>query len=146
MRHMPAASVGLETETFLAEIRENMSLRNLGLLVLETGTVKRDTWTSSFSDVIAALNSPDSNVVTPVIPQTERIPGASVHIPDPNLRAAIEEALGKKPQCLNNSRGNGNGDESWSNPQADSKFRRDSVRNRVGVSAVIERGKLCWLN
>ena len=92
-----AASVGLETERFLQKIRESTRLQNLGLLVLETGTVKRDTWTSSFSDVVAALSSPESNVVTPVIPQTERIPGASVHIPDPNLRAAIEEALDKVP-------------------------------------------------
>ena len=35
-------------------------------------------------------------LLTPVDPQTERIPGASVYIPDPNLRAAIEEALGSK--------------------------------------------------
>ena len=38
-----AAAVGLETETFLAEIRESTSLQNLGLLVLENGTMKRDT-------------------------------------------------------------------------------------------------------
>ena len=89
-----AASVGLETETFLAEIRENVGLQNLGLLVLETGTVKRDTWTSNFGDVVAALNSPDSNVLTPVTPQVERIPGGYVHIPDPNLRAVLTEVLG----------------------------------------------------
>ena len=90
-----AAAVGLETETFLQKIRENASLQNLGLLVLETGTVKRDTWTSNFNEVVTALTSPDSNVVTPVVPQAERIPGAAVHIPDDNLRAAIAEALGK---------------------------------------------------
>ena len=34
-------------------------------------------------------------MVTPVIPQTERIPGAFVHIPDANLHAVLTEALGK---------------------------------------------------
>ena len=90
-----AAAVGLETETFLQKIRENASLQNLGLLVLESGTVKRDTWTSNFSEVIAALDSPNNKATTAVVPQAARIPGASVHIPDPNLRAAIAEALGK---------------------------------------------------
>ena len=91
-----AAAVGLETEAFLEKIRENTSLQNLlGSLVLENGTVKRDTWTEQFSDVVFALNFPEESVVTPVDPQTERIPGASVHIPDTNLRAAIAEALGK---------------------------------------------------
>ena len=92
-----AAAVGLETETLLESVRTRASLRNLGLLALENGTVKRDTWTTNFSEVIAALNAPDSNVVKPIAPQTERIPGESVRIPDPNLRAAIAEALGKPP-------------------------------------------------
>ena len=94
-----AAAVGLETETFLQEIRENAGLRNLGLLVLETGTVKRDTWTSKFGEIVFALDFPSKSAVTPVDPQTERIPGESVHIPDPNLRAAIAEALGKAPNA-----------------------------------------------
>ena len=94
-----AASVGLETEAFLQKIRENASLKNLGLAVLTgvNGTVKRDTWTSNFSEIVTVLRSPDSSVVKPVVPQTERIPGASVHIPDANLRSAIAEALGKAP-------------------------------------------------
>ena len=95
-----AASVGLETETFLQKIRENTSLQNLGLLVLETGSVKRDTWTSNFSEVIDALSFSDSHVVTPVVPQTGGIPGASVYIPDPNLRAAIARALEKMPNAV----------------------------------------------
>ena len=41
-----AAAVGLETETFLQKIRENTGLQNLGLLVLENDTMKRDTWTN----------------------------------------------------------------------------------------------------
>jgi Leucine-rich repeat (LRR) protein len=91
-----AAVVGLETEVLLGKIRENASLQNLGLQVLENGTMKRDAWTSNFDDVISALNTPDSTL-PPVEQRPERIPGASVHIPDPNLRAAIAEALGKAP-------------------------------------------------
>ena len=93
-----AAAVGLEIEAFVEKIRENTSLQNLGLLVLENGTVKRDTWTSNFSEIVATLSSPESTVVKPVVPRTERIPGGLVHIPDPNLRAAIAEALGKAPR------------------------------------------------
>ena len=91
-----AAAVGLETAVFLEKIRESTNLQNLGLLVLENGTVKRDTWTTNFDQMISALNIPDS-ILPPVVPQTEIIPGVSVQIPDPNLRAAIEEALGKAP-------------------------------------------------
>ena len=82
---------------FLEKIRGNASLENLGLLVLENSTVKRDTWTSKFSEVVFALDFPEESVTTPVVPQTERIPGESVYIPDANLRAAIAEALGKVP-------------------------------------------------
>ena len=94
-----AAAVGLKTDTFLGRIRQNTSLQNLGLLVLETDTVKRDTWTSKFSEVIFALDFPVKSAVTPVDSQTERIPGESVHFPDPNLRAAVAEALGKAPNA-----------------------------------------------
>ena len=90
-----AAAVGLEAETFLEKIRGNASLENLGLLVLENSTVKRDTWTSKFSEVVFALDFPEESVVNPVVPQTERIPGESIHIPDPYLRAAIAQALDK---------------------------------------------------
>ena len=92
-----AAAVGLETEVFLESIRENTSLQNLGLLLLENGTMKRDTWTSKFSDVTFALDFPKKSITTTVVPQTERIPGESVHIPDSNLRATIAETLGKAP-------------------------------------------------
>ena len=90
-----AAAVGLETEVFLENIRRSRSLQNMGLLVLENGTVKRDTWTVHFRDVVFALDFPVESESTPVDPQTEQIPGASVYIPDPNLRAAIAETLGK---------------------------------------------------
>ena len=96
-----AAAVGLETTEFLQKVRENTSLKNLGLGVLTgaSGTVKRDVWTSNFSEIVATLSSPDSSTVKPIVPRTERIPGASVHIPDANLRAAIAEALGKSPSA-----------------------------------------------
>ncbi|RKU09597.1 hypothetical protein C6503_20815 [Candidatus Poribacteria bacterium] len=91
-----AAAVGLETEAFLTQIREKQSLKNLGLQTLTdvNGTVKRDAWTFNFDQVISALNTPDSTL-PPVVQRPERLPGDGVHIPDPNLRAAIAEALGK---------------------------------------------------
>ncbi|MDE0323616.1 MAG: cohesin domain-containing protein [Candidatus Poribacteria bacterium] len=93
-----ATAVGLETEAFLEKIRGNTSLQNLGLLVLENRTMKRDTWTTNFDDVIAALDTPES-VLPPVVQRPERIPGAGVYIPDPNLRAAIAAFLGKAPDA-----------------------------------------------
>ena len=90
-----AAAVGLETRPFLARVRQNTSLQNLGPLVLENGTIKRDTWTSKFSDIMFALDFPEKSVSTPVVNQEERIPGEAVYIPDANLRAAIAESLGK---------------------------------------------------
>ena len=95
-----AASVGLESEAFLTEIREKSSLQRLGLAGLLTGgNVKRDAWTAQFSGVISALNSPDTPVdpnPRVVIPPRPR-PTPSGLIPDPNLRAAIAETLGKAP-------------------------------------------------
>ena len=91
-----AAAVGLETETFLTEIREKSSLQTLGLLSLdaEGGNVKRDAWTTNFQQVITALNTED--VIPTQRPTTTTINTRdSVAIPDPNLRAAIAEALGK---------------------------------------------------
>ena len=92
-----AAAIGLETADFLEKIQENASLKNLGLGVLTgaSGSVKRDVWTSNFDDIVSTLSSPDRSVVKPIVPRIERIPGESVHIPDPNLRAAIAEVLGK---------------------------------------------------
>ena len=89
-----AAAVGLEPEVFLQKIRGNASLQNLGLQVLENGTMKRDAWTSNFASVTAALNTPDS-ILPPVEQRPELIPGASVNIPDPNLHNAIAKALSK---------------------------------------------------
>ena len=92
-----AAVVGLETEAFLEKIRENIGLQNIGLLVLESGSVKRDTWTSSFPDILFALDFPKLVDKPPVVPEPDRLPGAFVHIPDTNLRAVIAETLGKSP-------------------------------------------------
>ena len=92
-----AALVGLETEAFLEKVRENMGLQNVGLLALqgENGSVQRDTWTSSFRDVISALDYPQLVGDPQDITQPDVISGADVPIPDPNLRAAIAEQLGK---------------------------------------------------
>ena len=94
-----AAVIGLETETFQAKIHENVGLQNLGLLVLggENGSMKRDAWTSSFRDIIFALNFPERFKPPIVITPPVTVPGAVVQIPDPNLRAVIAEALGKSP-------------------------------------------------
>ena len=95
-----ASAVGLETAAFLAEIREKSSLQRLGLAgLLSGGNVKRDAWTAQFPQVISALNSSDSTIdPTPVVvvPPRPR-PTGGVHIPDLNLRAVIEEKLGKAP-------------------------------------------------
>ncbi len=96
-----AAVVGLGTEAFQEKIRENIGLQNIGLLVLdsENGSMKRDAWTSSFRDILFALDFPKLVDKPPVVPEPDRLPGAFVHIPDANLRAAIAEALGKSPNA-----------------------------------------------
>ena len=96
-----AAVVGLETEAFSEKIRENIGLQNIGLLVLdsENGSMKRDAWTSSFRDILFALDFPELVDKPPLVPDPDRLPGAFVHIPDTNLRAAIAEALGKSPNA-----------------------------------------------
>ena len=96
-----AAVVGLETEAFQEKIRENVGLQNVGLLALDSanGSVKRDAWTSSFRDIIFALDFPEQFTPPTVITPPITIPGTVVHIPDPNLRAAIAEALGKSPNA-----------------------------------------------
>ena len=96
-----AAVVGLETEAFQERIRENVGLQNAGLLVLDSanGSMKRDAWTSSFPDILFALDFPKLVDKPPVVTPPERPPGAVVQIPDPNLHAAISEALGKGPNA-----------------------------------------------
>ena len=57
-----AAEVGLETDDFLKEVRENSTLQNAGLLVLgiEKGTVKRDAWESEFGRITQQLIEADT--------------------------------------------------------------------------------------
>ena len=96
-----AAVVGLETEAFQEKIRENIGLQDIGLLVLasENGSMKRDAWTSSFRDVVFALDFPEHFKPPKVITPPIVVPGGVVRISDPNLRAAIAEELGKSPNA-----------------------------------------------
>ena len=96
-----AAVVGLETEAFLEKIRANVGLQNAGLLVLDSanGSMKRDAWTSSFPDILFALDFPESFTPPTVITPPTQKPGTVVRIPDPNLRTAIAEELGKNPNA-----------------------------------------------
>ena len=89
-----AAAVGLETEAFRQRISQEPSLQNLGLTgLLSGGNVKRDVWTSNFEAMVSCLygdecltrEENDKDVPDPRL------------IPDPNLRAAIAERLGKAP-------------------------------------------------
>ena len=97
-----AAAVGLETEALLEQIRKKASLQRLGLRTLESesGNVKRDAWTSNFAEVVSALNSPDDIGLRPVVPVDDLRPSDLVPIPDVNLRAAVEAALGKPAGTL----------------------------------------------
>ena len=61
--------------------------------------MKRDAWTSSFRDIVFALNFPTALVVPPVVTPPEQKPDTVVQIPDQNLRAVIAEALGKSPNA-----------------------------------------------
>ena len=97
-----AAAVGLETETLIAKIRAQPSLQNLGLRTLESrnGNVKRDAWTSNFSEVLSVLNSPERRTPADDEEEDEIDPRDIVSIPDVNLRTAIESALGKPAGAL----------------------------------------------
>ena len=94
-----AASVGLGTEAFLKAIRDNSSLQNLGLAgLLSGGNVKRDAWTSNFSEMVACLHRNDCLVPAPTPrPTPTPIPRPGDLIPDANLHAVIAETLGKAP-------------------------------------------------
>ena len=94
--HHASASVGLEPNVFLSNIRKNAGLQSAGLLVLDGGQIKRDTWRASFQDVIHALDYPQQVGEPPIVTQPEVIPGRPIDIPDPNLRALLEETLETK--------------------------------------------------
>ena len=89
-----AAAVGLEIETFLEAIRNKQDLQDLGLAgLLEGGTVKRDVWTANFADIISGLRPSDDSPDDPS--PDPPLPIGLVHIPDVNLRTAVEAALNK---------------------------------------------------
>ena len=97
-----AVALGLQTESFLQKIQENSNLQSLGLQVLESGEIKRDTWTSNFNAVLFALNTPTivetPDPLTQIEPTPRDIasgPDNVVYIPDPNLRTAIAKILVK---------------------------------------------------
>ena len=95
-----AAAVGLPKNMFLSKIQENANLQSFGLQVLvEGGVVKRDTWTSNFDAIVFSLNPPVVPIPDVDPPGTEDItshPDDAVHIPDPNLRAALARMLGQR--------------------------------------------------
>ena len=93
-----AAAVGYTTSAFRQEIRSG-TLQTFGLhpLLLDTGGVQRDTWTSQFPNVVAALFTEEPGVV-PIETDRPTLPvSGGVHIPDLELSTAIHEALGKPP-------------------------------------------------
>ena len=97
-----AAAVGLETEMFLEKIRGNPNLQRLGLAALESegGNVKRDTWQDNFAEIVSKLHPSDDPTPEPDDQDDPRPDDDLVFIPDPNLRAAVEAALGKTPGAL----------------------------------------------
>ena len=89
-----AAAIGLETEAFRQRISQESSLQNLGLTgLLSGGNVKRDVWTSNFEAVVSCLYG-DECLTHEKDDEDDPDPRL---IPDPNLRAAIAERLGKAP-------------------------------------------------
>ena len=95
-----AAAVGLKPEAFRQQIRKNPGLQNLGLTgLLSNGNVKRDVWTSNFETVVSCLYGNDCPTPSSEGPEEPifRDVTPSNLIPDPNLRAAIAETLGKAP-------------------------------------------------
>ena len=99
-----AAAVGLPTEAFLEKIRVNAGLQDVGLLVLdsENGSIKRDTWASSFQEIIDALDYPQQIGDVPVDTQPDLLPRRPVTIPDPNLKALLEETLDTRRLTVGN--------------------------------------------
>ncbi len=91
-----AAALGLGTEAFIQKISENINSQSLGLHVFSNhGTIKRDTWTARFQEIVYILDFPDGSIETPDDPGRELIPIGYVYFPDPHLRTVIEDYLGK---------------------------------------------------
>ena len=121
-----AAAVGLQTAAFEQRIVEEPALQNLGLTGLLTGeNVKRDVWEGNFQDIVQVLNNTDFQPTLPtgtttttttrtiilppytpppfvptpaaVLSNADRRTGI---IPDPNLHAAVADALGKNANAV----------------------------------------------
>ena len=91
--HYAAATLGLQTETFILKIQENTDLQTIGLHVLvDDGVIKRDTWVSNFSSVVHTLY-PLPEIETPIDSLIEK--DKVVYIPDPALRAEITRTFAK---------------------------------------------------
>ena len=92
-----AASVGLTPPAFQEEIQNGKLQRFVGLqsLLLANGRVQRDTWTSQFSNVVAALYYGDDDDDDDDDDGDDEPPGPLWHIPDLQLRAVIHKTLGK---------------------------------------------------
>ena len=98
-----AAAIGMEESIFLSKIRQEPSLQNLGLtgLLRSGGNVKRDVWESNFSELVACLYGNDCpTIIDDDFDDNNIDPIPDPLIPDPNLRAAIAERLGKAPGAL----------------------------------------------
>ena len=96
-----ATAIGMETESFLAKVRSEPSLQNLGLAgLLSGGNVKRDVWESNFLDLVACVYGEDCVAPPPPIPTPTPTPVFEHPIPDENLRAAIAERFGKTPALI----------------------------------------------
>ena len=91
-----AAALGLGTETFIQKISGNINLQSLGLHVFSNqGTIKRDIWTARFQEIVYILDFPDGSIEKPDDFVGQVVPIGYVYIPDLNLRAIIEDYLGK---------------------------------------------------
>ena len=91
-----AAEVGLETDNFLKKIRENNTLQNAGLLVLDVknGSVKRDAWESQFERIVSTINfNRPSNLVKQLFQSAEDLHG----------QADYEGAIEKYAEALEES-------------------------------------------
>ena len=94
-----AASVGFQTADFLAKIRNDTRLQDLGLLRLtgESGRMQRDAWTAGFPEVISTLY--DDDIPGPIPPDPIPGPDGIVFIPDRNLSNAIKRTLNLAPDA-----------------------------------------------
>ena len=90
-----AAVVGLETEAFLEKISGEYRVTERRFVGARQSEWEYETGhlDIKFPRIYCfALDFPELVDKPPVVPDPDRLPGGFVHIPDPNLRAAIAEA------------------------------------------------------